>query len=54
MGATSFWPPIDPRKGASPKLNTPPSLATNQYPLALAVATMPVIGELRCWPPSDP
>ena len=29
-GATSGVPPIEPRKGASPKANTPPSEATSQ------------------------
>jgi hypothetical protein len=26
------WPPTEPAKTASPKLNTPPSPATNWYP----------------------
>jgi len=30
FGETIFTPPIEPKKRASPKLNTPPSLATSQ------------------------
>ena len=31
--------PVEPQKCASPKLNTPPSAATSQYPLPLGFVT---------------
>ena len=43
----------EPRNGAPPKLNTPPSTPTSQYPPPDR-ALMPVIGATRCSPPSDP
>src|SRR5580658_7054815 len=54
MGFTSARPPIDPKYPASPKANTPPSDATNQYPPPSEVAAMPTTGATRCRPPIDP
>src|SRR5437870_1192257 len=34
IGFVSRSEPVEPKKPASPKANTPPSAATNQYPLA--------------------
>jgi hypothetical protein len=48
-------PPVaDPRNGASPKLKTPPSEATSQYPFPSEVAAIPTTGWFRCAPPMDP
>ena len=44
----------DPWKRASPKLNTPPSDATSQYPFPLGVAAIPTIGWLRTMAPVLP
>ena len=47
-------PPVDPKNLASPKVNTPPSDATNQYPPPSGVAAMPTTGLFRTIPPVDP
>src|SRR4051812_37101102 len=54
IGLASRRPPMDPRNGASPKLNTPPSEATIQYPRPVGVAATPTIGWFRWRPPLDP
>ncbi len=48
------WPPVDPKNPASPKVNTPPSEATNQYPWPSGVAAMPTTGLFRGWPACEP
>jgi hypothetical protein len=53
-GELRVIPPVEPSKRASPKVNTPPSEAVNQYPLPSAVAAMPTMGWLRWRPPMDP
>ncbi len=45
---------MEPRKTASPKAKTPPSLATSQYPPPSDVAAMPTIGAFRWMPPVEP
>ena len=54
IGGFSCRPPMEPRKGASPKLKMPPSDATSQYPLPSGVAAMPTMGALSGLPPMDP
>src|ERR1700677_1404329 len=54
IGALRRRLPVDPWKLALPKLNTPPSDPTSQYPPPPGVAAMPTIGSLRCWPPMEP
>jgi len=44
IGQLSFIAPVDPWNLASPKENTPPSLATNQYPNPPGDAAIPTIG----------
>ena len=45
---------MEPWKPASPNENTPPSLATSQYPWPSVVGAIPTIGAFRCWPPMEP
>src|SRR5437867_11320390 len=40
-------PPLEPRKGASPKAKIPPSAATSQYPAPLGVAAIPTTARAR-------
>ena len=47
IGLFRCWPPMEPKKPASPKLKMPPSDATSQYPLVLGVTPMPTTGWLR-------
>src|ERR1700722_5874251 len=59
MGLLSLTPPIDPWNPALPKVNTPPSEATVQYPWPLApdrvmVGAMPTMGCASLIPPIDP
>ena len=44
----------DPSKGALPKVKTPPSAATSQYPPADGAAAMPSTGWLRRMAPVEP
>ncbi len=53
-GALDGPPGEAPRKGASPKLNTPPSFATSQYPLPPGVGDMPTMGMASGLPPIEP
>ena len=43
-----------PAKAASPKLKTPASWPTNQYPLPSGVAAMPTMGSFSGMPPVEP
>ena len=52
-GRTSDSPPVDPQNGAVPKLNTPPSAATNQYPAA-PLDAIDTMGRLSGRAPIDP
>ena len=54
MGAWSLTPPSEPSKGASPYVNTPPALATSQYPWSSFVGVMATMGWARGRPPADP
>jgi len=45
---------MDPKNVASPKLKTPPSAATSQYPLPVGDAAMPTTGAFNRVPPMDP
>ena len=54
MGALSGVPPIEPRKGAVPKLKMPPSDATSQYPVPPCAAAIPTTGWFRCMDPVEP
>ena len=46
--------PVEPWKPASPKVNTPPSLPTSQYPPPSGVAAMPTMDWLRRVLPREP
>jgi hypothetical protein len=46
--------PADPANTASPNANTPPSDATNQYPLPSGVDAAATTGRFRCIAPADP
>ena len=46
--------PVDPKKRAEPNENTPPSSATNQYPLPSGVGVMPTTGRFSRIPPVEP
>ena len=54
MEAFSLVPPIDPKNEASPKLKTPPSDATSQYPVLEGVTAMPTTGAFNRVPPMEP
>ena len=54
MGLLSLMLPADPKNPASPKLKTPPSEATAQYPLPSGVFAPPTMGLLSLVPPRDP
>src|SRR5580658_2548681 len=54
IGSLSLRPPIDPWYMASPKLKTPPSDATSQYPSPSGVEAIPTIGSFSLRPPIDP
>ena len=45
---------MDPKKEASPKLKTPPSDPTSQYPVLEGVTAMPTTGALSGLPPIEP
>ena len=53
-GALSLRLPVEPQNPASPKLNTPPSAATSQYPRPSGVAAMPTTGALSLRLPVEP
>src|SRR2546422_10208997 len=46
--------PVEPKKAASPKAKTPPSVAVSQYPSPEGVASMATIGWLSRRPASEP
>jgi hypothetical protein len=50
MGLFRCMAPVDPKKGASPKLKMPPSAATNQYPAPSGEDSMPTMGLLSFCP----
>ena len=55
IGLLSDWPPVEPKKSASPKVKMPPS--DGDQPVAVArwaSAAMPTIGLLSGWPPVEP
>ena len=54
MGLFRRMLPVDPENTASPKANTPPSEATNQYPAPVGVAAIPTMGLFRRMLPVDP
>ena len=54
IGDLSCRPPMEPRKGASPKLKMPPSDATSQYPLPSGVAATATTAALSGLPPMEP
>ena len=50
----AFYAAADPKKRALPKVNTPPSAATNQYPVPDCVRAMPTMGDVRWSEPVEP
>src|SRR5438445_11842188 len=54
MGWLSGNEPVEPKKGAAPKLKTPPSAATSQYPLPSGLTAAATIGWTRWMEPAEP
>ena len=54
IGDARRRPPSEPRNGAAPKANTPPSSATSQYPDPFGSPVIPTTGRAGFDPASEP